>query len=91
MIAQESLLLPARGRTKPPLRRICDVRPPSSDAHRSQGSRPDTTPSRAAQGVRALAKTGREPAKGGGATIDFWLRALLTVAMLLAVRCCRPN
>jgi hypothetical protein len=97
VIAQESLLLPARGRTKPPLRRICDARPPTSDVREAKRSSPETAPSRAAQSVRALAKTGREPAKGGGAITNpnarrmgtavgmhFWLGALLTVVALLA-------
>jgi hypothetical protein len=93
MIAQESLLLPACGRTKPPTRRICDARPPSSDAQGSQSSRPDTTLPRAAQSVCALAKAGRKPAKGGRAIFDrastvldvlFLLHALPTAAVLLA-------
>ena len=63
--------------------------------------RPVPTLSRAAQSVRALAKTGREPEKGGSAITDLvarrtstststaahlhlWLRALLTLAVLLA-------
>jgi RHS repeat-associated protein len=75
-----SLLFPARGRTKPPSRRLCDARPPNprrvgpcTAIHRAQLRR-------AAQSVRALAQTGREPGKGAAVTehhadADTWLHA----------------
>jgi RHS repeat-associated protein len=59
-----TLLFPARGRTKPPRRRICDARSWKQNRSSTQGSTPRAKRRPAAQSVRPLAQTDREPGKG---------------------------